>query len=105
MGGEMIVVVGEHGGAVHVFAGGTDAEHARVAVADDLAQAVFGVARAESPDLRPVAQFRLAVFDVEINRLGRDALDDDAIVACGFEIGRPIAAGGAAAESLVGQRA
>ena len=70
VGGEVIVVVGQHSGAVHVFAGGADAEHARIAVADDLAQAVFGVAGAESPNLRGVAQLRLAVFDVEIDRLG-----------------------------------
>ena len=51
VGGEMIVVVGEHGGAIHILAGGTDAQHSGVAVADDLAQTIFGVAGAERPRL------------------------------------------------------
>ena len=53
--GEVVVVVGEHGGAIHMLAGGTDAEHSGVAIGDDLTQAIFGVAGAETPDLRGVA--------------------------------------------------
>ena len=101
----MIVIVGEHGGAVHVFTGGTDAQNSCVAVADDFAQTIFAVTGAQTPDFRRVAQFGLAVFDVEIDRCRRYAFNDDAVVARGFEIGRPVAAGGAAAESRVGQRA
>src|SRR5581483_3818639 len=105
VGGEMIVVVGQHGGAIQIFSGRTDAENSRVAIGDDLAQAIFGVARAEAPDLRGVAQLRLAVADVEINRLRRSAVENDAVVAGGFEIGGPVAAGGAAAERVARERA
>ena len=65
----MVVVVGQHGGAIHILAGGADAQHPGIAIGDDLTQAIFGVAGAESPDLRGVAQLGLAVLDVEINRL------------------------------------
>jgi hypothetical protein len=51
--GEVIVIVGEHGGAVHVLASGANTHSA--SVANDFAQAIFGVARAEAPHLRGVA--------------------------------------------------
>ena len=68
VGGEMIVIVGQHGGVVQVFAGGANAQYSRIAVADDLTQAIFGIARAGAPDFCRVAQLALAVFDIEINR-------------------------------------
>ena len=49
VGGEVIVIVGQHGGAIQVFPGGADAQHSGIAVADDFAQAIFGVARAQRP--------------------------------------------------------
>src|SRR5215475_12349448 len=36
--GEVIVVIGEHGGAIHVLPGGTDAEHFRFPVSHGIAQ-------------------------------------------------------------------
>ena len=94
--GEMVVIVGEHRSPVHVFAGRADAEHSCVAIVDDLPQSVFGVARADAPDLRGVTQFRLAVFDVEINRFRRGAGENDSVVTGGLQIGSPITAGRAA---------
>src|SRR5882757_6900201 len=99
----MIVVVGEHPCAVHVFARGADAQHSGVAVADDLTKTVFGVAGAGTPYLRGVAQFGLAVFDVKINRFGCRAVENNPVVASGFEIGSPVAAGRAASECRVRQ--
>ena len=64
MGGEVIIIVGEHGGAIQMLAGGSDAEHLSVATPHEFAQAIFGLTRAKAPDFCGIAQFGLAFVDI-----------------------------------------
>ena len=105
MGGEVIIVVGEHGGAIQMLARGSDAEHLSVATPHEFAQAIFGVAGSQAPDRCGIAQFGLAFVDIQINRLRRGAVEDDAVITCGFQIRPPVAAGGASTQRCVRERA
>ena len=91
MGGEVIVVVGKHRGAIEMLPGWSDAEHSGIAAANDFAQAIFGIARAEAPDTRGITQLGLALMDIKVDGLRRGAVDDNAVVAGGFEIGPLVA--------------
>src|SRR5215475_4968146 len=80
--GEVIVVVGEHGGAIHVLPGGTDAEHFRFPVSHDFAQTIFGSAGAEAPEIRGIAQLSIAFVDVKIDRLPRRTGNYNTVITC-----------------------
>src|SRR4029077_10953299 len=101
----MIVVVSQHGGAVQILAGGSDAQHPRVAMSDRLAQAILSGAGAEAPHVGSVTQLGLAFVNVEINRFRCSAIEDGAVIPRRFEIGRPIATRGSASEGGMSERA
>ena len=100
----VIVIVDQHRRANEILAGRADGADARILVAGFLAQRLFGLANAFAPDMAGVAQLDFVFADVEIFRRLRRAGDDDAVVAGGFKRCAEVAAGGAAAESVLGRR-
>src|SRR5690349_1134554 len=105
VGGKMIVVVGQHRSAVEIFSCGPNTQYPGIAVTDELAQPIFSIARAETPNWGCVAQLGAAVFDVKVYRRWRGAVQNDAVVTSRFEVSSPIAAGGAATKGITGERA
>src|SRR4029077_15943265 len=101
----MIVVVSQHGGAVQILAGGSDAQHPRVAMSDRLAQTILSGAGAEAPHVGSVTQLGLAFVNVELNRCRCSAVEDDSLITRRLEISSPVAARGSASEGSTGERA
>src|SRR5262245_40565886 len=90
--GEVIIVVGEHGGAIHVFPGGADAQNFCVSVFHGLAQTIFRRACAKTPEIRGVMQLSPAFVDVKIDGLWRRTGNYNTVIPCRLEISCPVSA-------------
>src|SRR5262245_15815696 len=102
--GKMIVVVGEHGRAIQIFTGGSDAKNFCLRTFHRVTQTIFRSSGTKPPKIRSIAQLGSAFVNIKIDRLWRCACEYNAVVPGGLEIGSPIAAGGAASQSRARER-
>ncbi|EKD97932.1 MAG: hypothetical protein ACD_23C00668G0001 [uncultured bacterium] len=83
----------DHGRKQHaVFTGLANARHAGQRVLQTLFDHLFGFPDALAPQVGGIAQLGHVIVDVQVNRLGRLAFEDDHVPARHLELGTPVAA-------------
>ena len=80
--GRTCVIVIHGGHEDPVFAGQADGHHLELLISQFVFQEIPGFRRALPLKMGGVAYFNLVIVDIEIDQIGRLALDDDLVVTC-----------------------